>query len=67
MKKFTGYKKGVNLGGWLSQCKHSVAHYDAFITERDIEQISAWGLDHVGLPVDLKLSGNVSIGVKSTV
>lgn len=52
MKKFTGYKKGVNLGGWLSQCKHSVAHYDAFITERDIEQISAWGLDHVRLPVD---------------
>lgn len=52
MKEFTGYKKGINLGGWLSQCKHTQTHYDTFITESDIRQISDWGLDHVRLPID---------------
>lgn len=55
MKQFTGYMKGINLGGWLSQCKHSKQHYDTFITEKDIERISTWGLDHIRLPVDYEL------------
>lgn len=55
MKQFTGYKKGINLGGWLSQCDHSKAHYDSFLSEDDIRRISSWGLDHVRLPVDYEL------------
>ncbi|KNY29224.1 glycoside hydrolase family 5 protein [Pseudobacteroides cellulosolvens] len=55
MKQFTGYMKGINLGGWLSQCKHSKQHYDTFISEKDIERISSWGLDHIRLPVDYEL------------
>lgn len=55
MKQFTGYQRGMNLGGWLSQCAHSDAHHDTFITERDIAQIAAWGLDHVRLPIDYEL------------
>ena len=63
MKDFKGYKKGVNLGGWLSQCKHTYEHYDSFISEADIENIASWQADHVRLPVDYNLledeSGNV--------
>lgn len=56
MKSFDGYKRGINLGGWLSQCtEYSESHYNSFITENDIEKISAWGLDHVRLPVDYKV------------
>lgn len=55
MKKFDGYKKGVNLGGWLSQCCHTIEHYDSFIGRKDIERIASWGLDHVRLPIDYNL------------
>lgn len=55
MKKFNGYKKGVNLGGWLSQCCHTTEHYDSFIAREDIEKIASWGLDHVRLPIDYNL------------
>lgn len=47
--------RGINLGGYLSQCNHQSAHYDAFITEGDIEQIAGWGLDHVRLPIDYEV------------
>ena len=53
MRKFEGYQRGVNLGGWLSQADETTkAHYDTFITEADIAQIAAMGLDHVRIPVD---------------
>lgn len=53
MKKFEGYMRGINLGGWLSQCAdYSEKHYSEFITESDIKTISEWGLDHVRLPID---------------
>ncbi|MEX1308004.1 MAG: cellulase family glycosylhydrolase [Eubacteriales bacterium] len=52
MKFVQGLKKGINLGGWLSQCVHTKAHYDSFILEEDIQKISAWGLDHVRVPID---------------
>ena len=55
MKKFTGYMKGINLGGWLSQCDHSKDTYNTFISEGDLERIAAWGLDHVRLPIDYEL------------
>ncbi|MDF2905033.1 MAG: hypothetical protein K0R34_354 [Herbinix sp.] len=55
MKTFTGYRKGINLGGWLSQCDHSSETYNTFITEGDIERIASWGLDHVRLPIDYEL------------
>ena len=55
MKTFNGYKRGVDLGGWLSQCCHEKAHYDSFIGKSDIEKIASWGLDHVRLPIDYDL------------
>ncbi len=55
MREFKGYKKGVNLGGWLSQCEHGYEHYDTFITEADLKKISGWGLDHIRLPIDYQL------------
>lgn len=62
MKIFNGFMRGVNLGGWLSQCAHTREHYDSFISEEDIARISSWGLDHVRLPFDNELieddSGN---------
>ena len=39
MKKFEGFQKGVNLGGWISQFDHySIEHFDTFITEKDIDE-----------------------------
>ncbi len=57
MRDFDGYKKGVNLGGWLSQCgnNYNKEHYDTFITEKDLETIKQWGLDHVRVPVDAEV------------
>ena len=53
MKRFEGYEKGVNLGGWLSQLVGTDdQHFSSFITEKDIAQIAEWGLDHVRLPID---------------
>lgn len=53
MKRFEGYMRGINLGGWLSQCaEYSEGHYSSFITENDIKTIFEWGLDHIRLPVD---------------
>ncbi len=53
MRKFEGFQRGVNLGGWVSQCvSRSKEHFDTFITKKDIEQIAGWGLDHVRLPID---------------
>ena len=55
MKKIDGFHRGVNLGGWLSQCVHTQEHYDTFITESDLRTIHEWGLDHVRIPVDYDL------------
>lgn len=53
--EWNGYRKGINLGGWLSQCSYEKVHYDTFITEKDIEIISSWGADHVRLPIDYEV------------
>lgn len=53
MRKFDGYLRGVNLGGWLSQCvAYTEEHFNGFITEEDINTISSFGLDHIRVPVD---------------
>lgn len=55
MRDFTGFKKGVNLGGWLSQCRLEKEHLENFITESDLRRIREFGLDHVRLPIDYPL------------
>lgn len=60
MREFHGYLKGINLGGWLSQCgrNYNEDHYNSFITKEDIDLIASWGLDHVRLPVDYNVVQN---------
>lgn len=55
MKEWKNYQRGVNLGGWLSQCCHTKEHYDNFIQKDDIVKIASWGVDHVRLPIDYNL------------
>ena len=55
MHYMQGLEKGINLGGWLSQCNYTKTHYDSFIVEDDIQRISSWGLDHVRLPIDCEV------------
>lgn len=52
MLKEMGIRRGINLGGWLSQCDYSDERLNHFITEPDIARIASWGLDHVRIPVD---------------
>jgi endoglucanase len=53
MKLMDSYQAGVNLGGWISQYgKSNKEHFNNFIKEEDIKQISSWGMDHVRLPID---------------
>ena len=56
MRKIEGFQKGVNLGGWISQFNaYDRAHFDSFITEKDIRDIAGLGFDHVRVPVDYVL------------
>ena len=55
MLKEYGFYKGINLGGWLSQCDYSAERLDGFIGEEDFRRIAGWGLDHVRLPVDYEV------------
>lgn len=58
---YENFKKGINVGGWLSQYEliakepltdeHLRQHFDTFITQKDIERIASWGFDHIRLPV----------------
>lgn len=48
-------RKGVNLGGYLSQCEHSKSHYETFITKEDIQNIAFMRFDHVRLPIDYEV------------
>ena len=56
--KTLGFVRGVNLGGWMSQCDYSEDRLDHFITERDFSVIASWGLDHVRIPVDYNIFEN---------
>lgn len=48
-------EKGINFGGWLSQCPHTQEHYSSFITEADVKTAARWGFDHIRLPFDCDL------------
>ena len=54
-------ERGINLGGYLSQCVHSTEHYDAFIQEEDIRKIASMGFDHVRLAIDYEVLDYCSI------
>ena len=58
MLKELGYYRGVNLGGWLSQCDYSDEKLDNFIKEQDFDKIASWGLDHVRIPIDYNVLEN---------
>ena len=55
MRKFEGFMKGVNLGGWFSQCDYTPEHLDSFIKDSDFAQIAAWGFDHIRIPFDYNI------------
>lgn len=59
MKRFDGYEKGVDFGGWLSQCsEYTDEHYRDFIKEEDFAVVAGWGCDHIRLPVDYMVFQN---------
>lgn len=64
MLKERGFYKGVNLGGWLSQCDYSEDRLNNFITEPDFAEIASWGLDHVRIPIDYNILENEDGGYK---
>lgn len=55
MLKEKGFYKGINFGGWLSQCSYEKEHLDSFITEEDFAAAANWGLDHVRIPFDYNI------------
>ncbi len=63
--KDTGLKKGINLGGWLSQCDYSDERLNGFITESDIKRIASWYMDHVRLPFDYNIIQNEDGSIKT--
>jgi len=55
MRDWKGYRKGVDVGGWLSQCPHTIERYETFVNKSDFEVMKSWGIDHVRIPVDYDL------------
>ncbi len=55
MLKEKGFYRGVNFGGWLSQCDYSDDRLNYFITEPDFEKAKSWGIDHIRIPVDYNI------------
>lgn len=49
------FNRGINIGGYLSQCVHIQEHYRNFIREEDIRKIAEWGFDHIRLPIDYEV------------
>ena len=58
MLKEKGFYKGVNFGGWLSQCDYSEKRLNEFITEPDFKKAASWGIDHIRIPVDYNIFEN---------
>ena len=67
MREFTGYKRGMGLGGWLTNYKRigqlpkerrmdvtigDFEHFDNYITKADVENLASFGIDHVRLAFD---------------
>lgn len=55
MLRERGFYRGINFGGWLSQCDYSEDRLNHFITEPDFQKIASWGLDHVRIPIDYNI------------
>lgn len=56
MRRFDGFTKGINFGGWLSQYDvSSEEHFDTFITESDVIRAASFGIDHVRVPVNYEI------------
>ena len=66
MLKELGLLRGINLGGWFSQCNYSENRLNNFITETDIRQIADWGFDHVRIPIDYNVVQEPDGTVKET-
>lgn len=64
VKEWKGYRKGVNIGGWFSQCRHTKDNYDNFACAEDMVKIKSWGCDHVRIPVDYKLFADEQMNFK---
>ena len=58
MQTIKNFTKGINFGGWLSQCDYSKDRLDNFITEDDFRTAASWGLDHVRIPFDYNILEN---------
>lgn len=58
MLRNKSFYRGINLGGWLSQCDYSEERLNGFITEPDFEKIASWGFDHVRIPIDYNILEN---------
>lgn len=64
MMKEKGFYRGVNFGGWMSQCDYSEDRLNNFIKEEDYRTVSEWGLDHVRIPIDYNVIENEDGSVK---
>jgi len=47
--------RGINFGGYLSQCEHTLEHYETFITKEDVKKVKDLGFDHIRLPIDYEV------------
>ena len=67
MKKIEGLKRGIGIGGWLTNYKRfnvlpknrrlvitvgDMEHFEGYITEDDIKYIASLGMDHIRLGFD---------------
>ncbi len=67
MKKFETLKRGMGIGGWLTNYKRfnvlpkerrlditigDLEHFDTYITRSDVEYIASLGMDHIRLGFD---------------
>ena len=56
--KQKGFYRGINFGGWMSQCDYSEDRLNNFIKEEDFETVAKWGLDHIRIPFDYNVLEN---------
>ncbi len=67
MKEFTGFQKGMGIGGWLTNFKRikllppemrkvitigDLEHFDRYITHEDVKKIASFGMDHIRIAFD---------------
>ena len=57
MLKEMGFYKGINLGGWLSQCSYEEKRMDTFISDEDYVVISR-GVRTIRIPFDYNILEN---------